>query len=106
MKKLSASSHGGGLGLCGQRSQIRIDEVPLANAAETVAGISQRHPDNRGLQNASARIRETYRASAGEAENHPPGQQKKAAGGTAGSKEPGGRRTYASVPSVRACRTS
>jgi len=61
--------------------------VPLANAAETVAGNLAEHPDNRGLQNAFARIRENIARQQAKRENHPPGQQKKAAGGTAGSRE-------------------
>ena len=61
--------------------------VPLANAVEKNTENSAKNPQARGLQNAREHLLENARRQQEKRANHPPGQQKKAAGGVAGTRE-------------------
>src|SRR2546427_9929557 len=61
--------------------------VPLANAVEKNTENSAKNPQARGLQNAREHLLENARRQQEKRANHPPGQQKKAAGGATGTGE-------------------
>src|SRR2546426_9289103 len=67
--------------------------VPLAHAFVTVQENSAEHPGNKGLLNASQHLTLNILRQQAKRENHPPGQQKKAAGGAAGETLAGAGRT-------------